>query len=337
MNVILVCGGAGFIGSHFVRMALLRSRNIRVINVDKLTYAGNLDNLCDVRGSKNHHFIRADIADERAMKRIFSRYSPHYVINFAAETHVDRSIHGHASDFVRSNILGVFTLLERVRTSPSVKKFVDVSTDEVYGDLPIGSKELFTEDLMLRPSSPYAASKAAGDLLCLSYVRTYGSPVVITRCSNNFGPNQYPATLIPFFISRILDGKKVPLYGDGKNVRDWIYVSDHCDALWQCLMKGIPGRVYNISARQERSNIGIAKALLHAFKRDDSWIEYVADRPGHDRRYALSNTRITRELKWRPKYAFSAAFSETVKWYKNNKKWLKRVKMKGSINPHIKK
>lgn len=290
-KTILVCGGAGFIGSNFIRYVLYNHPKTRVVNLDKLTYCGNLDNLKDVSKNVHYRFIKGDIADLK-IEKVFKRFKPDYVVNFAAETHVDKSVHGRTEDFVKTNVFGVFNLLEIIKQYGRVKKFVQVSTDEVYGDLALDSKVKFKESDILKPRSPYSSTKASGDLICLSYFHSFGIPVVITRCGNNFGPYQYPEKLIPFFILRMLEGKKLPLYGDGKNVRDWIYVLDHCRAIYSCMVKGKPGEVYNIGAGNEKSNIEIAKMILRYFKKDESWIEFIKDRPGHDRRYALDASKI---------------------------------------------
>ncbi len=331
----LVFGGAGFIGSNFIHL-LLRTTKYNVVNVDALTYAGNRDNLASVSKNSRYSFIRGDITDQAQLRRIFDKVRPLFVINFAAETHVDRSIHEGASIFLRTNAGGVLNLLEEVRRT-GVKKFVQVSTDEVYGSLPLGGKTRFTETTPLAPNSPYAASKAAGDLLCRSYFETFGVPVVITRCSNNFGPYQYPEKLIPFMILRTLAGKKLTMYGDGLNVRDWIYVEDHCRALLLCLLKGKAGAVYNIGADNERSNLEIARRINNHFKRDDSAIIYTADRPGHDRRYAIDSGKIQRELGWKPKTDFDRVFKSTILWYLNNPAWLERLMRRPSstINKHL--
>lgn len=334
-STILVCGGSGFIGSHFVRMMLTKHPNIRIVNLDKLTYSGNQDNVRDVAKNKRYTFVRGDIADRKKVAAVFKKYKPDYVINFAAETHVDRSIHMGPEEFIRTNIFGPFTLLEAIKENP-VRKYVQVSTDEVYGTLTLSSKKKFTETTAFAPNVPYASTKAGGDLLCNSYAQTWGLPVVVTHCSNNYGPYQYPEKLIPFFILRSLEGRKVPLYGDGKNVRDWIYVLDHCEALELCLFKGKAGEVYNIGADNERNNRAIAALILKRFGRDASWIEFVKDRPGHDRRYAIDASKIERELGWKPRHSFKEALPATIEWYINNQTWVERVRRKtGEFNPHI--
>lgn len=333
---LLVFGGAGFIGSNFIRYILKKNRGIKVLNYDALTYSGNLQNLKDVSKNKNYQFIKGDIADQKQLNRVFKKFNPDYIINLAAETHVDRSIHVGAKEFIDTNITGVFNLLELVKANKGIKNFLQVSTDETFGSLALSSELKFTENMPFAPNAPYAATKAGGDLLCRSYFKTFKLPIVVTHCSNNYGPNQYPEKLIPFFILRMIENKKLPLYGDGKNVRDWIYVLDHCSALEACLFRGKPGEVYNIGADNEMNNLEIASLILKIFNRDKSWIEYVADRPGHDRRYAIDSSKITRELGWRPRHNFKRAFEETVDWYLNNKEWINNVRKKtGVFNPHI--
>ena len=296
MSTILVTGGAGFIGSNFVRSL----RGFRVIVFDKLTYAAQV----------RDGVIRGDIANKKQVTAIFKKYKPDYLVNFAAETHVDRSIHGHAEDFVHTNVHGVFVLLEACRKF-GITKYVQVSTDEVYGDVEVNSKKRLNEASVLRPSSPYSSTKAAGDLLCLSYFRTYGVSVTVTRGSNTYGPRQFPEKIIPFFIKRMLEGKTMPVYGDGKNTRDWLYVDDHCRAIELVLKKGKAGELYNISAEEYHTNIDIARRI-------GGKIEFVTDRPGHDRKYAPDSTKIRRELGWKPKAKFDTALEETIEWYKKN-------------------
>jgi dTDP-glucose 4,6-dehydratase len=333
---ILVCGGAGFIGSNFIRLMLAENPKVKIVNLDKLTYSGNLDNLEDIEGDHRYAFVKGDIAEEAVVSRVFQELRPDYVVNFAAETHVDRSIHMGALEFIRTNIEGVFRLLEAVKAAGTVKTFLQVSTDEVYGSLPLDSTERFLETTPFAPNAPYAATKAGGDLLCRSYYATWRLPVVVTHCSNNYGPYQYPEKLIPFFFLRMLEGKKLPVYGDGKHVRDWIYVIDHCRALQLALLAGKPGAVYNIGSDNEMNNLQIAKLILDHFNRDESWIEFVGDRPGHDRRYAIDSAFIRRELGWQPQYDFASAFKETVDWYVANREWIERVRERtGVFNPHI--
>jgi dTDP-glucose 4,6-dehydratase len=335
-KAVLVCGGAGFIGSNFIHLILERYPKVKVVNYDLLTYSGNLDNLSDVKSDPRYTFVKGDIADQKKINAVFKKHNPDYVINFAAETHVDRSIHVGAREFINTNVLGVFNLLEAVKSSKKTKNYVQVSTDEVFGSLALDSEELFKETTAFAPNVPYAATKAGGDLLCRAYHNTWQVPVVVTHCSNNYGPNQYPEKVIPFFVQRILEGKKLPLYGDGRHVRDWIYVLDHCEALLLCLLKGTPGAVYNIGADSEMSNREIATIILKYFKKSEDDVEYVAERPGHDRRYAIDSSFIRKELGWKPSRHFKKAFSETISWYVDNQKWIDKVRKKtGVFNPHI--
>ena len=332
---IFVGGGAGFIGSNFIRLILKEHGDAVILNFDKLTYSGNLENLKDVRG-KRYRFVKGDIADVKALKKAFIAFKPDYVINFAAETHVDKSIHASAKEFIDTNILGVFNFLELIKGVDYVKKYVQVSTDEVYGSLALTTKERFRETTAFKPNVPYSATKASGDMLCRAYKQTFGVPVVVTHCSNNYGPYQYPEKLIPFFILRMLEDKKLTLYGDGENVRDWIYVEDHCAALELCLFKGKPGETYNIGADNEMSNKMIASLILKYFRRGNDWLEFINDRPGHDRRYAVDASKIRNELGWKPKFDFNKAFAHTLDWYVENGKWVDGVREKAGIfNPHI--
>lgn len=333
---VLVCGGAGFIGSNFIHHLLGGYPKIRIINLDKLTYSGNLDNVSGLKNDRRYTFVRGDIADSKKINTVFKKYKPQYVINFAAETHVDRSIHVGALEFINTNVVGVFNILEAVKASGRIRKYVQVSTDEVYGSLDLGSKDVFSETTAFAPNVPYAATKAGGDMLCRAYHNTWAVPVVVTHCSNNYGPRQYPEKLIPFFVLRMLEGKKLPLYGDGKHVRDWIYVLDHCRALELCLLRGRPGAVYNIGADNEMDNREIASLILKYFGRNKDMIEFVAERPGHDRRYAIDASLMRNEFGWKPEYRFEKAFDETVRWYTENGTWIERVRRKtGVFNPHI--
>jgi dTDP-glucose 4,6-dehydratase len=335
-KVVLVCGGAGFIGSNFIHYILGKYPRVRIVNLDALTYSGNLENLKSISKDKRYSFVRGDIADKKKVNFIFKKHKPDYVINFAAETHVDRSIHVGALEFIQTNVVGVFNILEAIRGTPSVAKFVQVSTDEVYGSLPLDSKKLFTELTSFAPNVPYAATKAGGDMLCRAYHNTWGVPVVVTHCSNNYGPRQYPEKLIPFFVLRMLEGKSLPLYGDGKHVRDWIYVLDHCSALELCLLNGVAGDTYNIGADNEMNNHDIATRIATHFGKDSSAIEYVGDRPGHDRRYAIDASHIRKVLGWKPEHSFETAFRETLEWYMENMAWVDKVRKKtGIFNPHI--
>lgn len=335
-SIILVCGGAGFIGSNFIRHIFSNHPKAKIINLDKLTYAGNTDNLKDISGKNNYIFHKGDIAKNKTVFEIIKRYKPKFIINFAAETHVDKSIHQDSRTFVESNITGVFNILEAVRQLGNVEKFVQISTDEVYGSLNLDSQKKCSENDIFCPNSPYAASKASGDLLCRAYFKTWNVPVVVTHSSNNYGSYQYPEKLIPFFIHRILENKKVPLYGDGQNVRDWLYVLDHCRALELCLLRGSSGERYNIGANNEKSNLEIAKFILKYLGKDESYIEFVADRPGHDLRYGLDTVKIQNQLNWQPKFDFAQSLRETINWYINNRHWVEKIKRKVKIfNPHI--
>jgi len=320
MNV-LVTGGAGFIGSNFINYILEERDDFNIINLDKLTYAGNLENLVLSESKKNYHFIKGDIINAELVTYLFQKYEIKYVINFAAESHVDRSILG-SEVFFRSNVLGTNVLLEASRKF-EVKKFLQVSTDEVYGSL--DAEGLFTENTPLHPNSPYSASKASADMMALSFHHTYGLPVVITRCSNNYGPFQFPEKLIPLMIINTLNNKKLPVYGDGMNVRDWIYVIDHNRAVESVLENGKDGEVYNIGANTEMPNIKIVGLILKELGKSEDMIEYVKDRPGHDRRYAIDSTKIESELGWKPEYNFEDAVSQTIKWYLDNKQWWNRI------------
>jgi len=321
MQNVLVTGGAGFIGSNFINYILEERDDYNIINLDKLTYAGNLENLVSSESNKNYHFIKGDIINAELVNYLFQKFDIKYVINFAAESHVDRSILG-SEVFFRSNVLGTNVLLEASRKF-EVKKFLQVSTDEVYGSL--DSEGLFTEETPLHPNSPYSASKASADMMALSFHYTYGLPVVITRCSNNYGPYQFPEKLIPLMIINTLNNKKLPVYGDGMNVRDWIYVIDHNRAVEAAFEKGKEGEVYNIGASTEMPNIEIVKLILKELGKSEDMIEYVKDRLGHDRRYAIDSTKIESTLGWNPKYNFEDAVSQTIKWYLDNKQWWKRI------------
>jgi dTDP-glucose 4,6-dehydratase len=318
---LLITGGAGFIGSNFVRYILREHPDWQVVNLDRLTYAGNLENLKDIRSDSRYRFILGDIADREPMDKLFSQGFD-VVVNFAAESHVDRSILD-ASPFMRTNVQGPQVLLEGARQH-RVKLFLQVSTDEVYGSLRAEGK--FNEESPLLPSSPYSASKAAADLLCRAYQQTYGLPVIITRCSNNYGPYQFPEKLIPLTITNALEGKPIPVYGDGLNVRDWIHVEDHCCALDLVIQKGKQGEIYNIGADNERTNLEMVRRILDMVEKPPSLITFVSDRPGHDRRYALDTTKIRRELGWESKHSFEEALKRTVEWYIENEPWWRRVK-----------
>jgi dTDP-glucose 4,6-dehydratase len=318
---ILVTGGAGFIGSNFINHILESHDDYFIVNIDKLTYAGNLENLKPSESKSNYRFIKGDICNHEIVDYIFNKYSIKYVINFAAESHVDRSILG-SEIFYRTNVIGTNVLLEASRRY-NIEKFLQISTDEVYGSL--GDTGLFSESTPLSPNSPYSSSKTAADMMAMAFYHTYGLPVVITRCSNNYGPLQFPEKLIPLMIINALHNKKLPIYGDGLNVRDWIYVIDHNKAAELVFEKGKVGEVYNVGASREMKNIEIVKLILSKLGKDESLIEYVKDRPGHDRRYAIDSSKIQNELGWKPTFEFEEAMSSTVEWYLNNKKWWERI------------
>jgi dTDP-glucose 4,6-dehydratase len=312
---MLVTGGAGFIGSNFIRHMLTEHPDTRIVNLDALTYAGNLENLRDVAGNPNYTFVRGDICDPETVAAVFRNHPIDTVVHFAAESHVDRSIADGAA-FVRTNVLGTFTLLDCARKH-GVRRFIHISTDEVYGSTREGS---FAETDTLNPSSPYSSSKAASDLLARSFFITHGLPVIVTRCTNNYGPYQFPEKLIPFFTTNLLQGKKVPVYGTGRNVRDWLYVIDHCRAIDFILQHGEPGEIYNIGGGAERTNLEITRKILELLGEDESMIEYVPDRKGHDFRYSLDFGKL-RKLGWKPAYRFDDALEATVKWYVENEWW----------------
>ncbi|HKI77532.1 MAG TPA: dTDP-glucose 4,6-dehydratase [Ignavibacteriaceae bacterium] len=321
MKNILVTGGAGFIGSNFTNHILNERDDYEIVNLDKLTYAGNLENLKESEGKKNYHFVKGDITNPDLVNYLFEKYNIKYVINFAAESHVDRSILG-SEIFYRTNVIGTNILLETARRF-EVDKFLQVSTDEVYGSL--GKEGLFSESTPLSPNSPYSSSKAAADMMVNAFYHTYGMPVVTTRCSNNYGPLQFPEKLIPLMIINCLNGKKLPVYGDGMNVRDWIYVIDHNNAIDLVFEKGKEGQVYNIGGSNEMPNIEIVKLILKYLNKSEDQIEYVKDRPGHDRRYAIDSTKIQNELGWKPAFSFEEAIEKTINWYIDNKDWWERI------------
>lgn len=332
---LLVCGGAGFIGSNFIKYFLKKYPEYNLVNFDKLTYAGNLENLKDVEKDKQYTFVKGDITDLEALNEVINKHKITHVINFAAETHVDRSIHGGTKEFVLTNTLGVQMILDAVRSN-NIEKFVNVSTDEVYGSLALDEESRFTEKTPIWPNMPYAAAKAGGDLMCNAYYVTHKVPVVVTHCSNNYGPYQFPEKLIPFFVFKLLKGEKVPVYGDGLNVRDWIHVEDHARALDLLLHKGESGQVYNIGVDNERNNLEITKMILKIMGFGEDRIEYVTDRPGHDRRYAIDATKIL-SLGWEPEYTkdkFEKGLRETIEWYKNNTAWVENLwaKKKAEMN-----
>ena len=321
MRTVLVTGGCGFIASNFIRYFLAERPDVAVVNFDKLTYAGHPSNLEDVAGNPHYRFVQGDICDRSSVLGAKSG-DVEAVFHFAAESHVDRSIQD-SGPFVRTNVVGTQVLLDAARER-RLARFIQVSTDEVYGSL--GASGAFTEETPLAPNSPYAASKAAADLLVLSYAHTFGLPALITRCSNNYGPHQFPEKLIPFFVTRLLRDEPVPVYGDGLNVRDWIHVRDHCAALVQVWEAGRPGEVYNVGGRCEKTNLELTQALLATLGKPASLICYVKDRPGHDRRYAIDCSKIERDLGWRPLVPFEEGLRQTVRWYQDNGAWIESIR-----------
>jgi dTDP-glucose 4,6-dehydratase len=343
MKNILVTGGCGFIGANFVRLALERLADCRLVNLDKLTYAGNPNNLEDVADNPRYTFVRGDVCDDALVSRLFADEQIDTVVHFAAESHVDRSIHGPA-EFIRTNILGTFTLLEIARKAwlgspgsqnpgPEKCRFLHVSTDEVYGSL--GDTGLFTEETPYDPRSPYSASKASSDHLVSAYHHTYGLPTLVTNCSNNYGPYQFPEKLIPLIINNALNGKELPVYGDGRNVRDWLYVVDHCEAILTVLANGRVGETYNVGGNSEKQNIEVVRAICDILDElapplaggalRQSLIRFVKDRPGHDRRYAIDASKIKQELGWEPSVNFEEGIRRTVCWYLDNRPWCEAV------------
>lgn len=332
---LLVTGGAGFIGSNFIRWIRANAPENKIVNVDALTYAGNLESLSDIPQDDSYVFVRADIRDRAKMEEVFAAYDITHVVNFAAESHVDRSI-VDPEVFLTTNIVGTQALLDAAKKSwnlaPGDKysrayregvRFLQVSTDEVYGAL--GKEGKFTEQTPLSPNSPYSAAKAGADFVCRAYYETFGMPLNITRCSNNYGPYQFPEKLIPLMIHNCMQGKPLPVYGDGMQIRDWLHVSDHCSAIYTVLTQGIPGEVYNIGGNNERANVEIVHKILDAFGLDDSLIQHVKDRPGHDRRYAIDNTKITTTLGWSPAYTFERGMDETIAWYREHTDWMEHI------------
>lgn len=336
MQRILVTGGAGFIGSNFVHYMLEKKENIEcIVNLDALTYAGNLENLATVQSDSRYHFIKGDIRDKKLIEELFCKYNFDTVVHFAAESHVDRSIE-EPEIFLTTNVIGTQTLLDTAKRhwkiAPEDKysreyrkgvKYLQVSTDEVYGAL--GATGMFTETTAISPNSPYSASKASADLIVRAYHETYGMPVNITRCSNNYGPYQFPEKLIPLMVHNARNDKALPVYGDGMQIRDWLHVSDHCAAIATVLEKGIIGEVYNVGGNNEKANIDIVRLILAELGKPESLITYVKDRPGHDRRYAIDNTKITTELGWSPAYTFEQGIKETIQWYLNNTIWVENI------------
>lgn len=320
MTKILITGGAGFIGSNFVKYINDKYPDYEIVNFDLLTYCGNLENLKDIEFNDNYSFVKGNIADNDLVADTIKGCD--YVVNFAAESHVDRSIKD-PEIFIKSNVLGTQVLLNAA-LNEGIEKYVQISTDEVYGSL--GQTGYFTEETPLQPNSPYSASKASGDLITRAYYQTFEMPVNITRCSNNYGPYQFPEKLIPLMISNALENKDLPVYGDGKNIRDWLHVYDHCTAIDLVLHDGKPGEVYNIGGNNEKKNIEIVKLILKYLDKDDSLIKFVDDRLGHDRRYAIDSTKIQEELGWKPKYTFETGIKETIEWYLENQDWIEQVK-----------
>ncbi len=317
---IVATGGLGFIGSNFIRKLITENSDIFITNIDAQTYAGTLDNLRDLENKKNYQYFKGKIQDYEFIEHILKTYKPDAIINFAAETHVDRSITS-AEPFIETNFVGTYTLLE-ASTKQKIKKYIQISTDEVYGSIEPPAK--FTEDNQIKPNSPYSASKAGADHLVRAYYKTYNLNTIVIRCSNNFGPYQFPEKVIPYFISLALKDKKVPVYGDGLNIRDWIYVLDFCSAISLILDKGKSGEIYNVGDGCELTNIDLTKKLLKLLGKPESLISYVEDRPGHDRRYAMDSTKIQKELGWKKKHSFEEALKETINWYQNNTGWIER-------------
>lgn len=335
---LMVCGGAGFIGSNFIRYILGKRPDWAVVNFDKLTYAGNPLNLQDFEGDARYALVRGDIADQETVDRAVEQHKPDAIVSFAAETHVDRSIHGSLKDFILANVMGPQVLCEATKKF-KVPLFIQVSTDEVFGALRLDEKRLFTEETAFAPNMPYAACKAGGDLICRSYFQTFKTPVIVTHCSNNYGPYQFPEKFIPQTIFKALADELIPIYGDGLYVRDWIHALDHASALELLLTKGAPGEVYNIGADNERSNLEVVKMLLKMLGKPESLMSQVQDRPGHDRRYAIDATKM-HKLGWIPEYPrekFEAGLRKTVEWYQANAEWVATISArKNELNPHIK-
>lgn len=321
---ILVTGGAGFIGGNFVHHMVNKYADDMIVNLDLLTYAGNLETLKPVEDRPNYKFVRGDIADRDFVMDLFEKERPDVVVNFAAESHVDRSI-TDPGIFVRTNVMGTQVLLDASKEY-GVQRYHQVSTDEVYGDLPLDRPDLFfREDTPLHTSSPYSSSKASADLFVLAYYRTYGLPVTISRCSNNYGPYHFPEKLIPLMISRALADEKLPVYGKGENVRDWLHVSDHCEAIDLIIHKGKIGEIYNVGGHNEKTNLEVVKTILKALDKPESLIEFVTDRPGHDLRYAIDPAKLEKELGWKPRYTFETGIQQTIEWYLANRDWWENI------------
>ncbi|HDR7783299.1 MULTISPECIES: dTDP-glucose 4,6-dehydratase [Bacillus] len=321
---ILVTGGAGFIGSNFVHYMLQRYETYKIINFDALTYSGNLNNVKPLQGHPNYSFVKGEIQNGELLEHVIKERDVHVIVNFAAESHVDRSIE-NPIPFYDTNVIGTVTLLELVKKYPHIK-LVQVSTDEVYGSL--GKTGRFTEETPLAPNSPYSSSKASADMIALSYYKTYQLPVIVTRCSNNYGPYQYPEKLIPLMVTNALEGKKLPLYGDGLNVRDWLHVTDHCSAIDVVLHKGRIGEVYNIGGNNEKTNLDVVEQIISLLGKTKEDIAYVTDRLGHDRRYAIDAQKMKNELGWEPQYTFEQGLKETVEWYEHHIEWWTPLKEK---------
>ncbi|MED3076532.1 dTDP-glucose 4,6-dehydratase [Bacillus wiedmannii] len=321
---ILVTGGAGFIGSNFVHYMLQRYETYKIINFDALTYSGNLNNVKPLQGHPNYSFVKGEIQNGELLEHVIKERDVHVIVNFAAESHVDRSIE-NPIPFYDTNVIGTVTLLELVKKYPHIK-LVQVSTDEVYGSL--GKTGRFTEETPLAPNSPYSSSKASADMIALSYYKTYQLPVIVTRCSNNYGPYQYPEKLIPLMVTNVLEGKKLPLYGDGLNVRDWLHVTDHCSAIDVVLHKGRIGEVYNIGGNNEKTNLDVVEQIISLLGKTKEDIAYVTDRLGHDRRYAIDAQKMKNELGWEPQYTFEQGLKETVEWYEHHIEWWTPLKEK---------
>jgi dTDP-glucose 4,6-dehydratase len=319
---VLITGGAGFIGGNFVQYIVNKYPNYDIYNLDLLTYAGDLTKHVNIENEKNYHFVKGDITDSKTIMSLFEQEKFDYVVHFAAESHVDRSI-SEPEIFVRTNVLGTQILLEASRKY-NISKFLHVSTDEVYGELDFDPTNFFTEDTPIQPNSPYSASKASSDLLVRSYHNTYGLPMNITRCSNNYGPFHFPEKLIPLTISRVLNKHKIPVYGDGKNVRDWLHVHDHCTAIDLVLHKGVNGEIYNVGGHNERTNLEVVKSILKILGESENLIEFVPDRLGHDKRYAIDATKLEK-IGWKPAYTFETGIAQTIEWYIKNKDWLEQI------------
>ncbi|KMY51035.1 dTDP-glucose 4,6-dehydratase [Peribacillus loiseleuriae] len=319
---ILVTGGAGFIGGNFVRFMVNKHSDYEIYNLDLLTYAGDLTKHRDIESESNYHFVKADISDRESISALFEKEQFDYVVHFAAESHVDRSI-TNPEIFVVTNVLGTQVLLDAAKTN-NITKFVHVSTDEVYGELDFDPSTFFTEETPLQPNSPYSASKASSDLLVRAYAETFNLPVNITRCSNNYGPYHFPEKLIPLTISRVVNDQKVPVYGDGENIRDWLHVLDHCAAIDLVLHEGINGEVYNVGGHNERTNLEVVKTIINTLDKSENLIEFVEDRLGHDKRYAIDPTKLE-QLGWKPIYTFETGIAQTIQWYLDNKEWWERI------------